>query len=819
MVVERLAHARLLTVDEEGVRLAHEALIGCWPRLYGWVEQDRERLRHHRQLTEATRAWLEHDRDPGTLYRGTRLARAEEVFPSHRSDLALTQSERDFLTAAIDAREAEHRAAARSTRRSRRLTGALSAVLAMALVAGLAAWGQHDDYQRQRTQNTARLVAAVADSLRTTDPRAALLLGVASWRIAPLPETRRALLGSLTQPEPDSFSDPASGYRSQRFLADSGRTLLSIDDSTWQTWSLGTRRSTGSGLLPSGEVLAAAPDARVLAIAGADRRMRLWDMRAGRWTGGPPLVPGRDGIVFGASGRSYVVDEPDDGPHAASDSVSPSGSGTDVVRVRAVADGAVLFEKRGVTRANVAVSADDRLVAVCPAGQAPQVRETGGRQVVHGAWQRAHGVCGADSTLEFDADGRFALIAGDRVRVWDTRTGGRVVEIRDPGVLYASFSRDGEFLSTFGSEGEIRVWRLSAAVAPVLRHPLNNQNLHGRLAWDPGSPALRYLEGSTAHTLDLTTTVTAAWRDRPMAGVLLSPDGRVFAAAERTGTGFGFELRDTDNGRLVRTLPTPPPPRPIPAAASDGHGAFHAPDGEASAPPLAPGDVVPQMVGRRPAPPGRCPAQRLPGPARRHPGGRQRPRTQPRRPHPRRRRRRRHDPTLGHHHPTAPRRPAPLPRRAHRLFRLQPRQHHPLRRRHPRRPPPQHHQPHPPHRPRLRPRRERKPDEERVGHVRTGRAVQKGVRLVGLRRTGSWRKGSATTPPHLPHPPPRRRPARHAQAPKPLPPRARTNSLTKPTALDRTDRSTSREPQPGTGDVVRQMCCPASSRARALFIP
>ncbi|WP_425585795.1 hypothetical protein [Streptomyces longisporus] len=30
MVVERLTRARLLTADEEGVRLAHESLITCW---------------------------------------------------------------------------------------------------------------------------------------------------------------------------------------------------------------------------------------------------------------------------------------------------------------------------------------------------------------------------------------------------------------------------------------------------------------------------------------------------------------------------------------------------------------------------------------------------------------------------------------------------------------------------------------------------------------------------------------------------------------------------------------------------------------------
>ncbi|MFI1358316.1 helix-turn-helix domain-containing protein [Streptomyces sp. NPDC020898] len=583
VVVERLARARLLTVDEDGVHLAHESLIGCWPRLHGWIEQDRERLRHHRRLTEAARAWLEHAHDPGSLYRGTRLARTEELFPDHPHDPALTEAERAFLAAAFDARNAERRAAARATRRSRVLVGALSAVLAVALVAGLAAWWQHDDSRNQRTQNTARRIAAVADGLRTTDPRAALLLGVAAWRIAPLPETRRALLGSLAQPEVDAFSDPASGFRSQRFLANSGRTLLSVDDRAWQTWNLGTRRSTAHGELPEGEVLAAGPDARVLAIAGPDGHVRLWDFRAGGWTGGASLAVGRDGIAFGSSGRSFVVGEAGGGDaDSASGADSETDSGADAVRVRAVADGAVLFETRGATPANVAPSGDDRLVAVCRTGKAPQVREVGGGRARHGKWEREQGVCDADSAVVFGADGRFAVVAGDRVRVWDVRTGVRVAEVRDPGVRYASLSRDGQFLATAGSADEIRVWRLSVPAAPVLRHPLNNQHPHGGPAWDPDLPVFRYLEGGTVHTLDLTTTVTAAWRDHPMDAVLISPDGRRFITARRATDGYVFELRATDNGRLVRTLPR----QPSPVAAAGGRGGT----------PLAPADTVARMA-------------------------------------------------------------------------------------------------------------------------------------------------------------------------------------------------------------------------------
>ncbi|ELP66628.1 DNA-binding helix-turn-helix protein [Streptomyces turgidiscabies Car8] len=306
-VTGRLTQARLLTTDDDGVQLAHEALITCWPRLREWVEADRERLRHHRQLTDAARTWLEHDRDAGTLYRGTRLARAEELFAGDdRGYDGLTSEERAFLVTAAEQRATEERAATRARRRSRTLTASLCAVLAVALVVGLTAVRLRQDSEKQTTDTAARRVAAVADALRTTDPRTAMLLGVAAWRLSPLPESRRALLGALAQPELDSFTDPAPGDEPARFLDSSGRTLLSTsDNTTWRRWDVDTHRRIASGPVPRGAVLDAGPGGRVLLISASDTTQQLWDTRAGRWIGGP--LPLRYTVRFGAGGRNYLV--------------------------------------------------------------------------------------------------------------------------------------------------------------------------------------------------------------------------------------------------------------------------------------------------------------------------------------------------------------------------------------------------------------------------------------------------------------------------------------------------------------------------------
>ena len=60
--------------------ITHEALIRCWLRLRDWLAEDREGLRLHRQLTEATGAWESLHRDPGVLYRGTELIPGADRF-------------------------------------------------------------------------------------------------------------------------------------------------------------------------------------------------------------------------------------------------------------------------------------------------------------------------------------------------------------------------------------------------------------------------------------------------------------------------------------------------------------------------------------------------------------------------------------------------------------------------------------------------------------------------------------------------------------------------------------------------------------------
>ncbi len=77
----------MVTTSEDSVEVAHEALIREWPTLRGWLEENRESLRLHRQLTEAAQEWSAMEHTPDMLYRGARLAQAREWAVSHADEM------------------------------------------------------------------------------------------------------------------------------------------------------------------------------------------------------------------------------------------------------------------------------------------------------------------------------------------------------------------------------------------------------------------------------------------------------------------------------------------------------------------------------------------------------------------------------------------------------------------------------------------------------------------------------------------------------------------------------------------------------------
>ncbi|MFI6280131.1 hypothetical protein [Streptomyces sp. NPDC050988] len=555
-VLERLVRARLLTVDGTVVDFAHEALIDGWPRLKSWIDEDRERLRLHRRLTESAQAWSELAHDPGALYRGTRLTAARETFTD---PAGLSPLERDFLTASIESYERGVRAATRTTRRLRTLTAALAALLCVAVLAGLSAWRQSGTNARQRDEAEARRIADVAGELRTSDPRTAMRLSVAAWRIADLPETRAAVRTAAGRREQTAYTPPGElPQNAPSWLSGDGRLLTTVSRDRVTQWDVRAEREVRSVKVPgiSKGVTDVSRDGRWIAHH-AEGGVTVRDLTS-RTTRHVPTGDWRDDDgVFSPSSRLFV-----DKRHM----------GGDRARVQ-VWD--VRRQKRLFTYGRAedgghmpVVSPDDRLVAWCirPKARLEIHDVVTGRRVMPN-WPRrmAQRFCGpTGDEFDFTPDGRaVAVVNTDGVHTWDFRAGREreALPLNGVGQTAVRFDSTGDYALTW-SGGLFAVWRTDSSDRPLITFPVSNRTV-SEYRLDTEDAVLRYREGgqtNSVRTLSLDGLVgDVTWRQKALThavfdqgGRAISSPGPAYMARAVSPDGTLFTAINTASGLEVR---------------------------------------------------------------------------------------------------------------------------------------------------------------------------------------------------------------------------------------------------------------------------
>ena len=274
-LLARLADARLVTLGDDDAEVAHEALIREWPRLRGWLEEDRDAIRAHRRLGDAAALWEAGGRDPSDLLRGARLAAAVEVAEAGR--VRLNASERAFVDVGAEQAERERRAEQRVNRRLRGLLAGALVLLVVAIAAGvisLAQRGQAQDAEAAAEAQALRADAERLGALGVAAPRVeqSLLQAVAGVELQERLETRSSLLTVLQRnPAVLGFHAIAAGDITAMAVAPDERVLVSGDDAgavritdmrTWTQAGDTIRLPGGVGI----QSMAFAPDSRRVAI-------------------------------------------------------------------------------------------------------------------------------------------------------------------------------------------------------------------------------------------------------------------------------------------------------------------------------------------------------------------------------------------------------------------------------------------------------------------------------------------------------------------------------------------------------------------------
>ncbi|UMP05334.1 AAA family ATPase [Amycolatopsis sp. EV170708-02-1] len=296
-VIEAFTAGRLLTQERGAIFISHEALLRAWPRLRGWIDDDRTSNLSRQFLEEATARWEQDSHDPALLLQGSRLDNARAWIETARAEHGLGPRGVAFYTASV-----RRRARVRRIRRAIFVTLCMLAVTA-SVAAGVAVF-QKSRAQTALAQATAGNLVTEARRLRSTGQIDNLVLArqldLAAWKLladsglaidsvlhtglmidasVPIPlRTNRVAFNSEVSRLALAFSPDG------QFLAISNRAIVG---SVLQLWNvsdhdeprLASDLPMAEGSRATATSFAFSPDGEMLIAGFEDGTAVLWDVR------------------------------------------------------------------------------------------------------------------------------------------------------------------------------------------------------------------------------------------------------------------------------------------------------------------------------------------------------------------------------------------------------------------------------------------------------------------------------------------------------------------------------------------------------------
>ena len=526
-VLDKLVQARLVRLtagDAPGdaqVEIAHEALLRNWPRLVGWLEDEREVIRKRLRLTTAVEQWEASGRDAGALWGGAALDEALRYED-------LSELERQFVGASLAYRDQEE--AEREAQRQRDLEQARKLAEAQRRRAEEAEAHRREEEQANRRLRWQRIIIgivavvaliafvfAVTQLLQANDSRAqaeaaestavaqangrATALSVAGDNLD-LAVNRQATAVAAKVTALAASTEAAVEREKaleQRAIAEAERAKAEKEAEIAGSLRLAAQSVANLDSDPQLSLLLAVEATYITHTIQAESALRqaLEESRVRAIL--RKHTAGINAVAFDPSG-SLLATAGDDG--TARVWQVATGSQIEVIEHKTMVQ-VVAFSPDG---AWLATGGDDRLVKVWRVNDSQRSVDLGEH------WSTV-------TMLAFSADGQ-RLTSADRfgwVAVWDLASKSRLTDLPEPvaEVSALALSFDGSMLATATYAGDVRLWAVS-----------------------PGLSAAEPLAVLTGHESGVNI-------------MAFSPDGRWLAAAAADGS---IRLWETASGQEVAVL-------------------------------------------------------------------------------------------------------------------------------------------------------------------------------------------------------------------------------------------------------------------------
>ncbi|HEX7308903.1 hypothetical protein [Lentzea sp.] len=452
--LEVLTRARLITLDAATVEITHEALLHAWPRLRGWIDEDRAGNLTRQRLEEDAATWSAQDRDSSLLYRGARL---EGV----RQQQDVTTVAKEFVRTS----ERQHRKSVWLRRSAVALVSVFALIAAGAAVIAV----------QQRNDAQFRQVVAEADRVSASDPSLSARLWLVAHRMRPDDQAVNAKL-LATQQVP--LAVPLSGHTGAVYLttfSPDGKLLATASyDRTARLWNVEDRGNPRQVAVITGhdDWLSSAvfsPDGRLLATTGQDATIRLWDVTT-------PGSPRNLKTIRTGNGPCYLLEFSPDGTLLAAANEDRSARLWDVRDpANAKPVGEPLREHTAAVR-SLAFSPDGRTLATTGDDQTLRLWDVATRTRI-GKPMTGHTL--GIHTVAFSGDGTLLASGADdkTVRLWDPRTQepvGQPLVGHTSSIWSVKFSPDSHVLASGSSDATVRLWNLADPATPSpLGRPLS----------------------------------------------------------------------------------------------------------------------------------------------------------------------------------------------------------------------------------------------------------------------------------------------------------------------------------------------------------